>query len=161
MTAPVMAPDERALHEHLRGGRFQAGVAAGRWRLISVTWPAAVVAVSAAAAQQQPGRVRAPVRAQRLPARTRPPAACGTPPRTPRCPLSRRPKGERAAQLFRTDNWLGGGTAMYAPWDRMGLQAHAGWATDYPHDAWNPARDLSFILAKVHEVINAGDYLGT
>ena len=50
---------------------------------------------------------------------------------------------------------------MYAPWDRMGLQAHIGWAKEYPHDAWNPARDLSFILAKVHEVLNADDYLGT
>ena len=49
---------------------------------------------------------------------------------------------------------------MYAPWDRMALQAHPAGRQQYPHEAWNPARDLSFILANVHEVLNADDYLG-
>ena len=86
MTAAVTAPDERALREHLRGGRFQAGVAAGHWRLISVTWPAAVVAVSAAARSNSPAEFALRFELGGYP-RTRPPAVCGTPPRTSRCQL--------------------------------------------------------------------------
>ena len=160
MTAAVIAPDERALREHLRGGRFQSGVAAGQWRLTSVTWPAGMVGVSAAARSKSPAEFVLRFELS------------GYPQNAPTCglwdtdadaslPADRRPKGERVAQLFRTDGWLGGATAMYAPWDRIGLQAHPDWAQRYPHDAWNPTRDLSFILAKVHEVLNANDYLGT
>jgi hypothetical protein len=54
----------------------------------------------------------------------------------------------------------GGSTAMYAPWDRLGLQAHPEWAQTYRLQAWNPTRDLSFILENVHEVPNSDQYLG-
>lgn len=160
MTAAVMAPDERALREHLHGGRFQAGVAAGRWRLISVTWPAVVVAVSAAERSNSPAEFVLRFELGGYP-QNPPTGGLWDTVADASLPADRRPKGERAAHLFRADGWHGGATAMYAPWDRMGLQAHANWANDYPHDAWNPARDLSFILAKVHEVLNADDYLGT
>ena len=62
--------------------------------------------------------------------------------------------------LFRTDGWTGGSTAMYAPWDRIGLQAHPDWAQKYPLEAWNPTRDISFVLTNVHEVLSADDYVG-
>jgi hypothetical protein len=75
-------------------------------------------------------------------------------------PAGQRPKGARAAQLFRIGGWVGGSTAMYAPWDRMGLQTHPDWAQKHRLQAWNPTRDLSFILTNVHEVLNADDYLG-
>jgi hypothetical protein len=159
MTSVVVAPDERALREHLRGGRFQSGVAAGHWRLIFVNWPVTMVAVSAAKYPDSP--VEFVLRFE----------LCGYPHTAPTgglwdletdtsLPTDRRPMGERAAQLFRTDGWAGGATAMYAPWDRVGLQAHPDWAQKYPHDAWNPTRDLGFVLVKVHEVLNADDYLG-
>jgi hypothetical protein len=160
MTAAVMAPDERALREHLRGGRFQAGVAAGRWRLISLTWPTAVVAVSAAPRNSDPAEFALRFELTGYP-QTPPTGGLWDTTADASLPADRRPKGERAAQLFRTDSWQGGATAMYAPWDRIGLQAHTDWPPKYPHDAWTPARDLSFILDKVHEVLNADDYLGT
>jgi hypothetical protein len=72
----------------------------------------------------------------------------------------RRPKGDRAALLFRADGWAGGSTAMYAPWDRIGLQSHPDWATSYPREAWHSDRDVTFILANVHQVLNSDDYLG-
>jgi hypothetical protein len=159
MTANVTAPDERAVFEHLSGGRFLSGAAGGRWRLVSVEWPLAMIAVAAA---QRPGSPDEFVLRFEL---------SGYPHTAPTgglwdlgagisLPANRRPKGERAAQLFRTGGWVGGATAMYAPWDRMGLQAHSGWSEEYPHQAWNRTRDLSFILANVHEVLNADDYLG-
>lgn len=159
MTAAVTAPDERALLEHLGGGRFLAGAAAGRWRLISLVWPVALIAVAAA---QRPGSPDEFVLRFELAGypNTAPTAGLWDLPAGVSLPAERRPRGERAAQLFRVDGWHGGATAMYAPWDRMGLQAHPGWARQYPYEAWTPARDLSFVLAKVHEVLNADDYLG-
>ena len=70
----------------------------------------------------------------------------------------RRPKGERVAQLFRTDGWVGAATAMYAAWDRIGLESHPGWANSNPLQAWKPTCDLSFVLEQVHEELNADDY---
>lgn len=155
----VMAPDESALREHLCGGRFQSGVAAGHWRLISVDWPRAVVAVSAAERPDSPRGFGLRFELGGYP-NTAPTGGLWDVDTNGSTPADRRPKGERAARLFRTDGWIGGATAMYAPWDRLGLQAHPAWAQQCPYDAWNPTRDLSFILAKVHEVLNADDYLG-
>ena len=159
MSTVVMAPDERALHEHLRGGRFLDGVAAGRWRLISVSWPFATVAVSAA---QRPGSPDEFVLRFELGGYpyTAPTGGVWDLATDSSLPAERRPKGVRAAPLFRTDGWTGGSTAMYAPWDRIALESHPGWAEQYPLQAWNPTRDLSFILSNVYEVLNAADYLG-
>jgi hypothetical protein len=159
MTSVVMAPDERALRGHLRGGGFQSGAAAGNWRLICVNWPLAMVAVSAAVRGKSPAEFVLRFELGSYP-HTPPTGGLWDTSADASLPVGGRPKGERSAQLFRTDGWQGGATAMYAPWDRMGLQAHPDWAHKYPHDAWNPTRDLSFILSKVHEILNADDYLG-
>lgn len=159
MIEVITGPDERALREHLRGGRFQVGVAAGRWRLVALDWPIALVAVTAAARPSAPAEFTLRFDLSGYP-NDPPTGGLWDLDAGQSLPAGRRPKGERAAQLFRTDNWHGGAIAMYAPWDRLGLQVHPNWANDYPYDAWTPARDLSFILSKVHEVLNADDYLG-
>jgi len=159
MTATVTAPDEHALLEHLGGGRFLSGAAAGRWRLISVEWPVAMIAVAAAHRASGPDEFVLRFELSGYP-HTALTGGLWDLNANASLPADRRPKGERAAQLFRADAWLGGATAMYAPWDRMGLQAHPDWAKQYTYEAWTPARDLSFILANVHEVFNADDYLG-
>ena len=159
MTPAVLAPDERALDEHLRGGCFRSGVAAGRWRLISVAWPFALVAVSAAERPDSPNEFVLRFELTGYP-HTAPTGGLWDVDSDSSLPTDRRPKGDGAAQIFRSDGWAGGATAMYAPWDRMGLQAHGEWAQKHPYDAWNSTRDLSFILAKVHEVLDADDYLG-
>ena len=159
MTAAVTAPDERALLEHLAAGRFLSGVIGDRWRLISAEWPVAMIAVAAAQRTGSPDEFVLRFELSGYP-HTGPTGGLWDLSANASLPADRRPKGDRAGQLFRADGWLGGATAMYAPWDRMGLQAHPDWATQYPRDAWTPARDLSFILSNVHEVLNADDYLG-
>lgn len=159
MTETVTGPDERALREHLRGGRFQSGATAGRWRLVSLEWPAAVVAVAAAPRPSGPAEFALRFDLSGYPNEA-PTGGIWDLVAGQSLAAELRPKGERAAQLFRADGWTGGATAMYAPWDRMGLAAHADWASTYQYDAWTPARDLSFILSKVYEVLNADDYLG-
>lgn len=159
MTPDVTAPDERALLEHLAGGRFKSSAAAGRWRLISVEWPVVIIAVAAAPRPTSPDEFVLRFEVSGYP-HTTPTGGLWDLGTNASLPAGRRPQGERAAQLFRADAWLGGATAMYAPWDRMGLQVHPDWAKQYPNEAWSPARDLSFILSNVHEVLNADDYLG-
>jgi hypothetical protein len=157
MTPVAIAPDERALAEDLRGASFQAGAEADHWRLISVDWPVALVAVSAAPRPNAPTEfiVRFDL--------------TGYPHAAPTGGLwdvsagnfmgaSGRPRGERAGQIFRHD-WEKG-QAMYAPWDRVALQGHGDWSRQYPRSAWHAQRDLAFVLANVFEVLNADDYLG-
>lgn len=154
-----MTPDERTLRAHIEEARFQAGVEAGRWRLLGLTWPHATFAISAAPRSAGPTEF-----VLRL-------DIAGYPHSAPTgslwdsdsdCSLdpARRPKGDRAAHVFRTD-WGSGGTAMYAPWDRSALGSHADWAQKHPHEAWNPTRDITFVLSNVHDILNADDYLGT
>jgi hypothetical protein len=153
------APDERALRAHLRGGRFLAGVAAGQWRLLSTSWPFAVIAVSGAERDNSPKEFAVRFELTGYP-RTAPTGGLWDVDANASLPPDRRPKGERVGMLFRADSWVGGATAMYAPWDRIGLQAHPDWPQKYPLQAWSPTQDLSFILGQLHEVLNADDYLG-
>lgn len=157
MTHVDAAPAERAFREHLTTGRFRAGVAAGRWRLVAVDWPFAVIAVSAAPRPNGPAEFILRFELGGYPA-TAPTGGLWDLDANASLAAQYRPKGERVAQLFRTD-W-GSATAMYAPWDRTGLQSHPDWANQHQQDAWNPTRDLSFVLTKVYEVLNTDDYLG-
>jgi hypothetical protein len=152
-----MTPDERTLRAHIEEARFQAGVEAGCWRLLGLTWPHATFAVSAAPRSASPAEF-----VLRL-------DVAGYPHSAPTgglwdsdsdCSLdpADRPKGDRAAHVFRTD-W-GSGAAMYAPWDRIALESHADWAQRHPHEVWNPTRDITFVLSNVRNVLNADDYLG-
>ncbi|MCU1463245.1 MAG: hypothetical protein JWO37_3320 [Acidimicrobiales bacterium] len=155
----VTAPDERALRAHLRGGRFVAGVAGWEWQLLSISWPFAVIAISAAERDNGPKEFAVRFELTGYP-HTAPTGGLWDVDADACLPPDRRPKGERVGMLFRTDGWAGGASAMYAPWDRIGLQAHPDWAEKYPMEAWNPTRDLSFILSQLHERFNADDYLG-
>jgi hypothetical protein len=152
-----VTPDERTLRAHLEAARFQAGVQAGRWRLLDLTWPDATFVISAVPRSNGPEEfvLRLDVAGYPHSAPTGSlwdnEAGCSLEP-------AHRPKGDRAAHVFRTD-W-GEGTAMYAPWDRIALGSHADWAQKHPHDAWNPTRDITFVLSNVHNILNADDYLG-
>ncbi len=159
MSTTTVSPDRTVFLAHLAGGRFRAGVAAGRWRLISCDWPILVVGVLAARRENGPAEFVLRFDCTGYP-NDAPTGGLWDLEEGVSLPADRRPKGERAAQLFRFDGWMGGATAMYAPWDRVGLQAHPEWANQYPATAWHPARDFSFVLANVHETLNAADYAG-
>jgi hypothetical protein len=166
----VMSPDQRAVRDHLSGGRFRSGVADGRWRLVHevapadgadnlVGWPFVVVAIRAAPRQNAPAEFAIRFELNSYP-NTAPTGGIWDVDADVSLPADRRPKGDDLAQLFRADGWTGGAKAMYAPWDRLGLQAHPDWAQKYPQCAWNPGRELTFILENVHGMLNNDDYLG-
>lgn len=153
------APDERALRAHLRSGRFQAGVDT-KWRLIEpVKWPLAMIAVAAAARSGAPDEFVIRFELQGYPG-VAPTGGLWDLASDSYLDLARRPKGGEASSVFRCDGWLGGGKAMYAAWDRLGLQAHPDWAQRYPRSAWHQGRDLTFILENVYRILHSDDYLG-
>lgn len=153
----ALAPDERALRAALDAAAFRSGVDGGRWRLVDLNWPIGVFAVSAAERPNSPSEYGLRIDLTRYPqdAPTAAPWDLGL-----NAPLAAdgRPKGARADHVFRTD-WEHG-EALYAPWDRKGLNAHSEWAQNHPADAWHSGRDVAFFLSRVHELLNADDYSG-
>jgi hypothetical protein len=159
MTGMVIAPDERALRAHLDSGIFLAGVEASRWRLVSMEWPIVTVMVSAASREGAPAEFAIRFDLAGYPNAT--PTGCIWDTST-NVPLAAdlRPKGTDVGLIFRTDGWVGGPAAMYAPWDRLALETHPNWLQDARHLVWHPGRNLSFILDNLYRVLNDDAYLG-
>jgi|SRR5579859_1379008 len=153
MTNPP-GPDERALGEHLQSARFQAGVSAGRWRMLEpLDWPIAFIEISAAPRENGPSAFTFRFDLAGYP-NAGPTGGPWDMLRKTYAETARTPKGARASQIFR------GGPAMYAAWDRVTLGSHPNWPRSNLMTAWHSGRDLTFVLANVHEVLNADDYVG-
>lgn len=151
-----IGPDQRALCDHLRSARFQAGIDSGRWRLISKSWPNALIAISAAPREGAPAEFVLKFELSGYP--TIAPNGCPWDLDADTVlPAAKRPKGVRVGQIFRAD-W-NEGRGLYAPWERLALD-HADWAAKYPKDIWTPRRDLTFYLTNVHDALNNDDYVG-
>lgn len=157
MTEVLSSPAERAIGAHLGSARFRTGVDEGRWHLMSLDWPHAVIGIAAAPRQGAPDEY---VLRFELTGYPQPGPTAGLWDISTSSPLSSglRPKGEWASQVFRAD-WEGG-RALYAPWDRVALGSHPNWASEHPRYAWNARRDLTFYLSNVWEVLNDDAYLG-
>ncbi len=98
------APDERIFRAHIAAPAFQLGVETGRWRLVSVAWPNALVAVRAATRENCPGEFSLRFDLTNYPAA----APTATPWDTATdsmLPAHLRPKGNRVGMAFRSD-WL-------------------------------------------------------
>ena len=156
-TALAASPDELAVGAALDSGAFQSGVDDGRWRLVEFEWPIGVFAVSATRRDNSPTEFGLRIDLSGYPQQA-PTAEPWSIDRRERLTAAERPKGERAAEVFRSD-WEHG-RALYAPWDRVGLAAHSDWASQHRAYAWHPGRDLAFFLRRVYDLLNDDDYLG-
>lgn len=151
--------DELVFLEHIKGGPFQSGVARHRWRLISIDWPCAIIAISAAI------RVNAPVEyALYFNLQNYPQSAPTARPWNTEinAPLEdeKRPHGiSRVPKAFRTD-WKNG-MALYLPCDREAINGHDAWRTQHPAMIWDPNEGITLYLRIVHELLNSSDYTGT
>ena len=156
----VSSPDEQVLRAHLETAAFQMGVADGRWRLDSLTWPYALIAVRAAPRVGAPGEFSFRFDLTGYP-ESAPTGCIWDTASTAPLPGLRRPKDAtgQILQLFR-DNWMEG-KALYAPFDRLALADHgAAWAEQWPMSKWTRDRDLSFILRHLHDELNSVGYVG-
>ena len=156
--APPMAPDERALREHVASARFMDGVGRKRWRLAGeIEWPHALIAVSAAPRPNAPAEFFLRFDLAGYPVAA-PTAAPWDPERGGVLAADFRPKGVRAGMMFRCD-WENG-RALYAPFDRVALAGHPAWPKQHPRNAWTAKRNLAWVLEYLHELLNDADYAG-
>lgn len=147
-----MAPDEKALRADLESGRFLAGEARKRWRLVAMQWPFVLIGVSARDDNEYVLRFECSGYPQ-LP----PTARLWDPGQSAPLELSRWPKGSgRIAAVFRSD-WKEG-TALYLPCDRVAIEGHDNWRTEHPSKIWNPSKGITQYVEIVHELLQSRDY---
>lgn len=150
----AVPPDEAVFRVHLASGRYLSGAAAGRWRLISVSWPFAVFCVRAADGIEYGLRFE-----------------CTNYPRTPAsarpwdieldAPLvfDKWPTGRERIPLAFNPEWKNG-SCLYLPCDRVSIEGHANWSNEHPGLLWNPEMGIVHYLRVVHDLLNSGDYGG-
>lgn len=154
---PVQTPDERTFREHIKGGAFRRGQVRGRWRLIRVDWPHAVIAVSAAPRAGSPNEYGFRFELTNYP--QSPPTAQpwdlerDRPLETTRWPTGR----SRLAGAF-NPGW--NSQALYLPCDRLAIAGHDGWVAQHPSLIWKSTGDITQYLFIIHELLNSGDYTG-
>jgi hypothetical protein len=147
-----MAPDEKALRSDVESGRFLAGEARGRWRLISIEWPCAQIGVTAKDEQEFVLRFDCAGYPQNPPTARLWDTARNVP-----LPLGGWPKGGgRVAAVF-NPNWKSG-VALYLPCDRTAIEGHDNWRHEHPAKIWNPAKGIAQYVEIVHELLQSRDY---
>ena len=154
MSEDLIPSDERMLRLHLESGRFRSGVAAGRWRLMSLDWPYAVIGIKARDGIEHGFRFH-----------------CADYPRTAvtaqpwdieknaRLPDDQWPTGcGRVSYAFNPD-WKKG-TCLYLPCDRQSVEGHENWRHEHPALLWDSRKGICKYLGIIHELLNSNDYGG-
>lgn len=147
-----MTPDRAALERDLAMAPFREGVARKRWRLVEVTWPYALVGVTARDGREFILRLD----------------CCGYPAEPPTggfwdvetgAYLAQHawPKGDDVFQSVIRWDWRQG-AALYFPLDRVSRAGHSDWASTHPHLAWDPTKGIVQHLTEVHRLLNSRGY---
>lgn len=154
MSNDLLPPDERMLRLHLESGRFRSGAAAGRWRLVSFSWPHLVVGVMARDAIEYGFRFhctdypRTAVTAQPWDIEKNVPL-----------PGNQWPVGRLRVSHAFNPKWKNG-TCLYLPCDRQSIEGHNNWNHEHPALLWDPQKGICKYLGIIHELLNSGDYGG-
>lgn len=153
------APDKAAFDQDIRAAPFLRGVARGKWRLVDVVWPHAVIAVRAAPRDLSPDEYTLRFELTGYPA-SAPTAGLWNAATAQYLEGDLRPTGgPNVAIAFRND-W-NDGRVLYLPCDRLALQAHANWSSKYAARAWRSGSDITHYLEVVYELLNSASYSGT
>lgn len=149
----MSGPDERAFEADVAKARFRLGQVEKRWCLVNITWPFALISVTAKDGREYILRFNCSGYPQS------PPTA--GPWDTNRdailaFDLWPRSQGGRLGSVFRTE-WKGG-SALYLPCDRESIAGHDNWRTEMPSKIWNPTTGIVQYLELVHELLNCKDY---
>ena len=152
-----MRPDERTFRHHVAAGPFQAGRDRGDWRLESIDWPHAVIAVAAPARPGAPSEIALRFELTNYPqeAPTAQPwdIAANAP-----LPHALWPIGEQTSQVF-NPGW-NNGAALYIPCDRQAIAGHDAWLTQHQPYLWRADRDITLYLRVVRDVLHRSGYTG-
>ena len=150
----MITPDERAFRADTAKAAFLLGEAEGRWSLVSLAWPHALIAVTARDGRDYTLRFNLAGYPATPPTAGPWDAGRGAILAVDLWPRSR---GGRLGASFRTD-WKNG-SALYLPCDRESVAGHAGWRTEMPSKIWRPSAGIIQYLELVHELLHCRDYL--
>jgi hypothetical protein len=143
-----MSNDKNELEAHLNNGSFQIGVAKGRWKLVSLTWPNVLIEIGA-----RDGR-RFTLRFDCTGYPKYPPTATlWDVDKHMQLPNQLWPQGGRVSQVF-NPGWKGG-AALYIPCDRISIEGHPNWYSEYTWLIWNAQRGLLQYIEAVYEILQS------
>jgi hypothetical protein len=138
------------VRQDMKKASFLRGIACGRWKVLSFSFPELYIQVAAVDPQGNPKAFCFRVLVDGYPSLA-PDVRCWDFDANASLPASARPQApHRSHEAFK--EW--GGHGVYRPWDRNGA-LHNNWATNHPQLAWHSERDLTFILEDLHELLNA------
>jgi hypothetical protein len=144
---PGADPCQLRLERDLTSAGFEAAVAAGQWRVISLIWPTLIVSVSLGDDVQVGLRINLDDYPVEAPS-GRPWDLDADAP----LPASRWPMTGRSPEVFRAEtDWpTGRDGAPYLACDRVALTTHTNWPTEHPERCWNPSCTIEFYLQELH-----------
>ena len=149
----MIAPDEKALRADLESGRFLAGEARKRWRLVAADWPGVQIGIAARDGHEFvlrfdcSGYPQNPPTARLWDAEKNAPLEVSLWPRG----------GGRIAAVF-NPGWKSG-IALYLPCDRTAIEGHDNWRHEHPSKIWNPAKGIAQYVEIVHDLLQSRDYV--
>lgn len=153
-----MLPDEQIFRRHIEEGPFQSGVDRGRWRLHSIAWPYAFIAIRAAPREHAPDEY-----VFRFECSNYPQVAPTAQPWNVEqgMPLEQRnwPTGRGRVQFAFNPGW-NNGQCLYLPCDRLSIVGHDPWRNQHPSMIWLPTSTITLYLRIVHDLLTSNDYTG-
>lgn len=161
MTMPEdVLPDQKVFLAHVSSGRFLSGADLGWWRLISVNWPVALIAVTAASRENSPSeyffRFDCANYPQAAPT-AQPWDLDGNSPLQP----AKWPGGQnRVVDVFRVGWNVNGVTCLYIPCDRLSFGGHNDWPSKHPQLIWKNDSDITLYLYAIYDLLHSNDYTG-
>ncbi len=158
MSAQTMGVDEQVFRAHLEAGPFQSGSDRGRWRLLSINWPHAVIAVQASEREGGPTEYALRFECTNYP-QLPPTAQPWDVEEDAPLPPERWPSGTKRVSKAFNPGW-NNGRCLYLPCDRLSIEGHDGWRTQHPSMIWSPESDITHYLRIVHDLLNSSDYSG-
>ncbi len=150
--------DEQVFRKHIEEGPFQNGVDRGRWRLISIAWPQAIIAVSAAARQNSPNEYFLRFELTNYP-QVAPTAQPWNIERQTPLQQNHWPGGRSRIPAAFNPSWKNG-QCLYLPCDRLSIEGHEDWKSKYLDMLWSPSGDITQYIRIVYDLLNSTDYTG-
>jgi len=147
-----MLTGNAALEAHLASGRFRAGAARGRWQLLELQWPFALIDVLARDGRRIVLRFDCTDYPDAAPTATVWDSVARG-----QLAAANWPRGGRVSQVF-NPGWKGG-TALYIPCDRESILGHSQWAGEHPWLIWSPARGLLQYIEAVSEILHSSELI--
>ncbi len=152
-------PDEDTFRAHLAEGAFQSGVDRGRWRLLSITWPIAIIAVAAAEREGTPDEFAFRFELSNYPAQV-PTARPWNPETNAPLDAAKWPNGVNRVQGAFNPGYKNG-TCLYLPCDREAFDnGHQAWRTQHPEMIWTASSDITHYLRIIYDLLQSRDYKG-